>query len=245
MEKDQLAAAPLKDVLRNFIASWITIFSWESFKKLSKGESSNQNDFLETSHGYFNLFAFRYRIENCFLPFALDANDRIEGLGKSAILVITPWVKNDLDLPFNIHEKFIYELIQIMIDMLKYRPNLSISDVIFNRFNEVEEDKFEEILESLDKELKKVAGRSFHFSTTLNPTDWNMMEEYVEDLDKKVLFYSVPSENYMRPGNGYSKGELNTSLAASAAACSTFAEVQNPKINSKLTTRYKSFSLFP
>lgn len=219
-----------------------TIFKFLFPKRMSFAEiealdqSERRKRFVQVylsdgSYVYFDAYFFAARIKLSLIPFILDANQRAKDAGKKGIIVITPWITNHITLlPIDLHKLFMAACMDGISAVQKKGKVQYISDIIFNRFDTVAKNSYEELLANIQNQNDIF----YHYALDLNITDVEAMEDYIEDLDERLLFYSVSSEGASFRGNEYWAGKLDNSLAAAAASCSTFAQIQNPIINFSL-----------
>ena len=195
-----------------------------------------ENDGAEDK--YFNIDAYKKRLQCVFEPFFLDANKRgthdkktychVVGLGLGA------WVI--LKIETEQIQLYVDALLETLVNLYTKTPNINYVDLSWintqrNSKNK-EINKFTEFQQTMVEALKKIGITVFHSYN--NPFSYKKVivlgnSAFNMDNNTLVAMYAWDSNAYA--GNEYYDDYLNWSGDPAAACCSTISFLQNPAIN--------------
>jgi hypothetical protein len=227
------------------------VFVWQKFYGLTfptygEAQKDRTGRYQELNNGdqYFDTAVYKKRMQFVIEPFLLDAHQRgIDQEKKVYVHVIGlglgEWQKtlgNDWKNGFEQQQL----LLDVFGDVIEKHVRLSITDIDFSWFSDRSEN-FGVFY------CGKIEGKEVHGGDTLH-VNGNIIKIHFsmrnpaailkgEDEGKLVVAcYAWDGNAY--PGNEYWVGKLIASGDPAAACCSTIAELQNPKINERVSGRF-------
>ena len=240
-----LPEGPVARLLFNYFFNADT--PWKSFAQISSSSSSSDPRYVKFSETiphsngdpvttYFDTKVFKKLMRLTIIPFILDAEERARKAGKQAILLIPRWGFNywNIITP-EFQEKLknvvVSEFLSIIGELCEQRKiERNISDILFN---------FYKFTEKIDESAFAKCSDSINFRMVeINAADYKQLQKIVNNLSDKILIYATGSHGNVYAGREYWKGKRDGGSDEIAATCSTYADIQNPLINTDFVERY-------
>ncbi len=214
----------IQNVAHPYLKLW-SAFYGHPFPTFEEAQNDTTGNFLRIDQNtYLNIAIYKERMRLVIEPFLIEANQRASDRGKTAYvhtvgLGLGVWQISPRQAEF---------MLEVYADVLSKHHLPFISDLNFSWFPEGLTCGGVNHLEIFETGLNKVR---IHFSKR-NPAD-KLSEQDTEKLI--VASYAWDSNSY--PGNEYWNGQLTASGDPAAACCSTIPQLQNPLINTSLTSK--------
>jgi len=203
----------------HYLKIWETFYG-DTFATYDQAALDMSGRYIKIAHNmYLDTKIYKKRMQMAIVPFLLEANRRGVQGGKKVYCHV-------VGLGLGIWQKTPEQakiMMQVYADCIREASLSNISDIDFSWFPEsAKEQRFDL---SLNPDL------NIHFSKR-NPAD-----KLINNDKDKLLVAMYAWDGNAYPGNEYWAGYLTASRDPAAACYSTIAELQNPLINSNVSSR--------
>lgn len=198
---------------QGILGLWSELYG-EKFPTFAQAQKDTTGRFVLLKNGfYFDVIAYKKRIEFVAEPFLRSANSHAEPQVYVHVVGLGLGV-------WQIDERQVEWMLDVYAKIIRDNGLSLISDIDFSWFDSATQQSKDKIIK-----IGKEKNINIIFSKR-NPAD-----KLVSNNANKVLVACYAWDGNAYPGNEYWAGMLTASGDPAAACCSTIAELQNPKIN--------------